>query len=324
MEQSIAVGVRKEWWSEENAEIFRRLAEPFRSNEEKTLEIKDKSGKVVRKSQYVTARTVMNRLDEVVGWTNWWDDYTPLENSVMCRLTIRLPNGETLTKMDAGGYAGMADSGDDDKSGYSDAFKRAGVKFGVARYLYRDGVAALRRPAFNVVLPEEDGTSETPASVPPPPWSPGQPTGLDEAARELRGAVGDLPTVEAELLDEAREQRRLQDTAEQEPEWEPVYATLRKEVERANSGWMADHPNGPEAMTWEEVVLHLAHVTSKRKLHSYNVAELSADSAIDVIEEIDRDKRVHKFMLQHLYHYVGEALKRARERAKPKGRRGPR
>ena len=34
----------------------------------------------------------------------------------------------------------MADSGDDDKSGYSDAFKRAAVKFGVARYLYRDGV----------------------------------------------------------------------------------------------------------------------------------------------------------------------------------------
>jgi putative DNA primase/helicase len=45
-----------------------------------------------------------------------------------------------VTKCDAGGYAGMADSGDDDKSGYSDAFKRAAVKFGVARYLYRDGV----------------------------------------------------------------------------------------------------------------------------------------------------------------------------------------
>jgi hypothetical protein len=59
---------------------------------------------------------------------------------VICRLSIRLPDGTTLTKSDAGGYAGMADSGDDDKSGFSDAFKRAAVKFGIGRYLYRDGV----------------------------------------------------------------------------------------------------------------------------------------------------------------------------------------
>src|SRR5206468_2281753 len=65
----------------------------------------------------------------------------------LCRLTIRLPDGSELTKCDAGGYAGMADSGDDDKSGYSDAFKRAAVKFGVARYLYRDGVPTFARSA---------------------------------------------------------------------------------------------------------------------------------------------------------------------------------
>jgi hypothetical protein len=53
-----------------------------------------------------------------------------------------MPDGTMLTKSDAGGYAGMSDSGDDDKSGYSDAFKRAAVKFGAARYLYRDGVPA--------------------------------------------------------------------------------------------------------------------------------------------------------------------------------------
>ena len=82
----------------------------------------------------------MNRLDDVLGPANWWDEYMPLENSVICRLTIRLPDGTTLTKSDAGGYAGMADSGDDDKSGFSDAFKRAAVKFGIGRYLYRDGV----------------------------------------------------------------------------------------------------------------------------------------------------------------------------------------
>ena len=82
----------------------------------------------------------MNRLDDILGPANWWDDYIPQENSVICRLTIRLPDGTTLTKCDAGGYAGMSDSGDDDKSGFSDAFKRAAVKFGIGRYLYRDGV----------------------------------------------------------------------------------------------------------------------------------------------------------------------------------------
>ena len=82
----------------------------------------------------------MNRLDDVLGPANWWDEYMPQENSVICRLTIRLPDGTTLTKSDAGGYAGMSDSGDDDKSGFSDAFKRAAVKFGIGRYLYRDGV----------------------------------------------------------------------------------------------------------------------------------------------------------------------------------------
>ena len=82
----------------------------------------------------------MNRLDDVLGPENWWDDFVPLEHSVICRMTIRLPDGTILTKCDAGGYAGLADPGDDDKSGFADAFKRTAVKFGVGRYLYRDGI----------------------------------------------------------------------------------------------------------------------------------------------------------------------------------------
>lgn len=92
------------------------------------------------KLYYITARTVMNRLDDVLGPENWWDEYEPREHSVVCRLTIRLPDGTTLTKCDAGGGAGMKDEGDDAKSAFSDAFKRAAVKFGVGRYLYEDGV----------------------------------------------------------------------------------------------------------------------------------------------------------------------------------------
>jgi hypothetical protein len=98
----------------QHPDLFAALAAPFDPSELKT---RTQGG---RQLTYVTARTVMNRLDEVVGPENWWDAYRPGENSVLCELTIRLPDGQTLTKCDAGGYAGMADSGDDDKSGFSD------------------------------------------------------------------------------------------------------------------------------------------------------------------------------------------------------------
>jgi hypothetical protein len=121
----------------------------------------------------------MNRLDTVLGPENWWDEYVPSQNSVLCRLSIRLPDGSTLTKSDAGGYAGMADSGDDDKSGYSDAFKRTAVKFGVGRYLYRDGV-----PAY--------GSQAAPGSAHPEsrPDSSRQAQAADQAQPGQPGAAG--------------------------------------------------------------------------------------------------------------------------------------
>src|SRR6516225_9305874 len=127
--------------SPNHASLFAPLAAPLVPTE---VKLRTEAGKQLH---HVTARTVMNRLDEVVGPENWWDEYAPSEHSVLCRLTVRLPDGSVLTKCDAGGFAGMADAGDDDKSGYSDAFKRAAVKFGVGRYLYKDGV-----PRFGLVL----------------------------------------------------------------------------------------------------------------------------------------------------------------------------
>jgi len=134
----------------QHPDLFAALAAPFDASEIKN---RSQSG---RQLHYITARTAMNRLDSVLGPENWWDRYVPGEKSVLCELTIRLPDGTTLTKSDAGGYAGMADSGDDDKSGYSDAFKRTAVKFGVARYLYGDGVPDFvqeRSPAIAQAVP---------------------------------------------------------------------------------------------------------------------------------------------------------------------------
>src|SRR3954463_5445004 len=145
----------------QHLELFSALAQPFEADE---VRVRPQGG---RQLQYITARTVMNRLDDVLGPANWWDDYLPQEHSVICRLTIRMPDGTTLTKADAGGYAGMSDSGDDDKSGYSDAFKRAAVKFGIARYLYRDGV-----PAFAQDRAPPPALSRGPPPPPPPPRTP--------------------------------------------------------------------------------------------------------------------------------------------------------
>ncbi len=126
----------------QHPDLFAALAAPFDPDE---VKLRAQAG---RQLHYVTARTVMNRLDDVLGPENWWDDFVPLEHSVICRLTIRLPDGAVLTKSDAGGYAGMADPGDDDKSGFADAFKRAAVKFGVGRYLYRDGIPKFARESL--------------------------------------------------------------------------------------------------------------------------------------------------------------------------------
>lgn len=116
--------------------IYAALSAPFTSDEVRS---RNAGG---RQLEYITARGAMNRLDEVLGPSNWWDEYQPMgDEAVICKLTIRLPDGTTLTKSDVGGCSKTQDASDSEKSGFSDAFKRAAVKFGVARYLYGEGIA---------------------------------------------------------------------------------------------------------------------------------------------------------------------------------------
>ncbi len=144
-------------------DLFAALAAPFEQHE-----IKIRPAQGGRQLHYITARTAMNRLDAVLGPENWWDEYLPGEKSVLCKLTVKMPDGTTVTKADAGGYAGMADQGDDDKSGFSDAFKRAAAKFGVARYLYRDGVPQYGRETTEVVAEPAAMPQPTATPVPEP------------------------------------------------------------------------------------------------------------------------------------------------------------
>src|SRR5262249_53261447 len=86
---------------------------------------------------YVDARVIQDRLDEVLGVTGWQDEYECLpDGSVVCRLRFRRGD-EWITKMDVGGQSEQADEGDRRKAAFSDALKRAAVKFGIGRYLYR-------------------------------------------------------------------------------------------------------------------------------------------------------------------------------------------
>lgn len=85
---------------------------------------------------YIDARDVMNRLDDVVGVGNWSDAYEVLAGGdVMCRLSVRIGD-EWITKSDVGAIGDSKDQGNDIKTAFSDALKRAAVKFGIGRYLY--------------------------------------------------------------------------------------------------------------------------------------------------------------------------------------------
>lgn len=84
---------------------------------------------------YLDARDVMDRLDEVVGPDGWQDylDETP-SGRVICKISIDV-DGHIVTKSDGAGDTAV----EGEKGALSDAFKRAAVKWGIGRYLYRLG-----------------------------------------------------------------------------------------------------------------------------------------------------------------------------------------
>ena len=84
----------------QHPDLFAALAAPFEANE---LKLRSQAG---RQMPYVTARTIMNRLDDVLGPENWWDDFVPLEHSVICRMSIRLPGRHDLDQVRRGRLRG--------------------------------------------------------------------------------------------------------------------------------------------------------------------------------------------------------------------------
>lgn len=93
---------------------------------------KTKDGKKGLALVYFTSRSGMERLDDVVGPENWRDEYDTMGTTTLCHLSVRI-DGEWITKVDGCGAPDI----EAEKGAISDAFKRACVKWGIGRYLYR-------------------------------------------------------------------------------------------------------------------------------------------------------------------------------------------
>ena len=86
---------------------------------------------------YKTARTDMDLLDEEFGPENWQCAYEEIKGNMYCKIGV-LPLGrdEWVWKQDCGIESREDGEGNEKKGEASDAFKRAGFKWGIGRELY--------------------------------------------------------------------------------------------------------------------------------------------------------------------------------------------
>jgi len=114
---------------------LKKLAAPFRESEYEWRIAQSgeggQSGVWAKVVCYVTARAIMDRLDDVVGPENWKVSYTHEPGGVMAHLSIRCGE-EWVTKSDGAENTEIESF----KGGISGALKRAGVVWGVGRLLY--------------------------------------------------------------------------------------------------------------------------------------------------------------------------------------------
>lgn len=106
---------------------------------------------------YKTARTDANILDDVIGQFGWQCEFKEVNGVVYCGIGIRTPNDEWIWKWDAGSESNV----EKEKGQASDAFKRAGFKWGIGRELYNS--PRIRVKAENAGV--QDGKCFTPFKV---------------------------------------------------------------------------------------------------------------------------------------------------------------
>lgn len=120
-------------------EIFAALKHPFAPEDlEWRLQHVKKETPYGLAVPYVTNRAIQNRLDDVVGPGNWYNEYKPWHQSgekasQLCGISIYFEETQRwVTKWD-----GAEDSDIEPvKGGLSDSMKRAAVQWGIGRILY--------------------------------------------------------------------------------------------------------------------------------------------------------------------------------------------
>ena len=86
---------------------------------------------------YKTARVDMAVLDSTYGAMNWTCDYKEIKGNLYCGIGVRKsPQDGFVWKWDCGIESRVDDDANQKKGEASDAFKRAGFKWGIGRELY--------------------------------------------------------------------------------------------------------------------------------------------------------------------------------------------
>ena len=130
----------------------------------KADEIECKVKKVTEKGAilllYKTARTDMDLLDETVGPENWTDRYEEIKGNLYCEIGIwNDERKEWVWKQDCGIESREDGEGNEKKGEASDAFKRAGFRWGIGRELYTAPFIWI--PSDKVKIDSKDGKFRT-------------------------------------------------------------------------------------------------------------------------------------------------------------------
>lgn len=187
---------------------------------------------------FIDARLVAERLDEVVTPAGWQDRYRCLrDGSVICRLKVLLGGGWVI-KEDVGSQSEQPDEGDKRKAAFSDALKRAAVKYGIGRYLYR------LKPQWVDYDPQKRQIVGTPRL-------PGQPAQKPAQAQATppKAAKKALPADGAELVE-----RLAVKEAEMMAEGLCAAGELLAHVREAG----VYHGHGKDIQGWDETGINLA------------------------------------------------------------------
>ena len=95
---------------------------------------------------YIDARQLFDKLDEVCGVENWQSDFKVVDGKLFGGIGIKMPkSGEWVWKWDTGSESNV----EKEKGEVSDAVKRAGVQWGVGRFLYTLGIVTLKSAEYN-------------------------------------------------------------------------------------------------------------------------------------------------------------------------------